>query len=355
MMTRARQTIVAVGLSAVLLVAIGLWTEMLCYPKDQLPLQVEPARRETGSGAQHPAAEIVATVNGRPITADAVRQEMIRRGADFLGGYDELEEKEALLEDVVRTEVLAQAAEQAGYDKDPEVVEATKRLMAQKYWAAHMGQVAVDEAEVTGDEVRTYYEQHRERWTTPERARGAVILLRFPPNATAEQQQAVREKAAAVLKEAKRQPPAERLFGSLAAAHSDDTATKLRGGDIGWIPKGGQHYRWDDAVVAALFSIADVGGLAAPVETARGVCLVKLVDRDGGGVDELAELAPRIRSEIANERRRSRDAREYAALRAQYDVTVDRDRLERVGPRRTDVAGAHGPPLFPVGEKAQGR
>lgn len=321
-----------------------------CSRDDGAP-NAEPAQESVSDAAPD---EMVARVDGQPITATALRKEMVRRGADFLDRFDELEEKEEVLEDLIRLEIMAQAAAKSGYAEDPEIQSGLKRMMAEKYWRDQVVQRRVEESIISDEDVRAYYESQAERWTEPERRRAAVIVLRFPPRALDADKEVARARLRGALKEARKQAGAiDRTFGPLARAHSDDPGSRERGGDIGWIPKGASIYRWDPRVVDTLFKLEKVGDVSAPVETETAIHLVKLVDRSGGTVRELSTVEAQIRSEIEAERGRTADDRQYRQLREEFEVAIDRVVLARVGPQKRAAADGDGPPAFPVGEQAQ--
>src|SRR6188768_2735261 len=83
-------------------------------------------------------APVLARVGGRVITADAFRAEMSRRSQQGNGAFRTPEQREALLEEMVRNAAIASAAATSGYDKDPEVLAALDRILADKYVRDHV-------------------------------------------------------------------------------------------------------------------------------------------------------------------------------------------------------------------------
>ncbi len=304
-----------------------------------------PAFAETVSGPGAEAANpTVATVNGVAIDADAVRWEMVRHGADFLPRFAKPEAKEAVVEELVRVEVLAQKAREEGYLDRPEIRRSVNRLLAEKYWSDQVEALQVPA--VTTAEAQAFYNQHRAEFTPPKRVRGAVIALRWKLNAADAERAEVRAKAQRIAAEAKGATP--RAFAALVAAHSDDLATRRTGGDTGFIVEGTTVFRFDPPVVDALFTIDQVGGVAS-VETERGVCIVRLTATEGGTVAPFAQVETTIRERLSVERRQQLQEERYAALRQHLDIAIDREVLLKVGPE--DLAAAARPPSFPVGEK----
>lgn len=103
---------------------------------------------------------------------------MARHGGHIPGRFDSMEQKEALLEEILRFEVLALKAKKLGYDKDPEIISNIKKMMAQKFWQDRI-ESKLKDIQVTDEEIKTYYETHLKDYTTPEMARAAVIYLKL--------------------------------------------------------------------------------------------------------------------------------------------------------------------------------
>ena len=70
--------------------------------------------------------------------------------------FDEIQEKQMALEAVIRAEVLARAAIEAGYDQDPEIQEEIKRLLGQRFWADQ--QRGRQPGVASEEDIRRYYD-----------------------------------------------------------------------------------------------------------------------------------------------------------------------------------------------------
>jgi peptidyl-prolyl cis-trans isomerase C len=288
---------------------------------------------------------VVATVDGKTIGASAVRKAMVRRGADFLARFSKLEEKQAVVEELIRTALLARAARQAGYLDDPEIRESIDDLLAEKYWRDQMRLARPPAA--TEQEARDYYDSHPAEFVEPVRVRGAVISLRWKQDADETARAAVRERAEGLVERARGM--SEREFAALVRAESDDPATKKYGGDTGFILEGTTVYRFDPPVLDALFAAPEVGDIRM-VELPRGVYVVRLTDRQGGEAQPFELVEAAIRRRLTADRRHEEDADRYAQLRRKADVRIDQQVLATVGPQQ--LAADSQPPSFPVGDRA---
>ncbi len=152
-------------------------------------------------------------------------------------------------------------------------------------------QVAVSDAEV-----QKYFEQHQAEFMQPTRIRARHIFLAAPEGSVPE------------LMEAKRramQDIVTRLgwgedFAQLAAAVSEDEATKTRGGDLGFFAA--------DRMPPEFFSAAEGLGVNAPprfVQSHLGFHALQVTDLHPSRPLTLADAMPEITALIAAEKRRS--------------------------------------------------
>ncbi len=289
----------------------------------------------------------VAVVDGASIDANQVRKEMIRQGADFLPRFTDVAEKKALVEKLVRIQVLAHAAREQGYAADPEIVDSLNRLLAEKFWRDSLAEQPIPRA--TEEEARAYYDSHLGDFVAPQRARGALIFLRWPSNATPEQRVEIRAEAEGLRAQAGGCD--EACFAALVDEHTDDPAARRRRGDTGFIVQGAAVFRIPPPVVDALFEVDAVGGVAPVVETDRGLYIARLSAREGGAVPEFALVEREVRARLSAERIEAREQSVYEELRKRHRIEVDLKALETIGPGQ--FAAGERPPSFPVGAPAR--
>jgi peptidyl-prolyl cis-trans isomerase D len=159
--------------------------------------------------------------------------------------------EEAWRRDLLRAKVV-QAAISGAQVSDDEV---TAFYLAQHEGAA-IGYVKFnafmfrDKAAATDAEAEEYAKAHAEeiqkkynedlvtRWTQPAAVKVRVITVPVPPTATAEQEKAAREKIDAAAREVK----AGKDFAEVAKEKSEDQASKAKGGELGFVSKGGSPY-----------------------------------------------------------------------------------------------------------------
>src|SRR5436853_90273 len=138
-------------------------------------------------------------------------------------------------------------------------------------------------ANIPQDQIRSYYEQHLDRYKMPDRAHVAHILFKTVGKTDSEAEE-IRKKSEDVLKKAK----SGANFGDLAKQYSDDT-TKETGGDLDWIVRGQTVAEFERAA----FSLP-IGSISDLVKTQYGFHIIKVIDRQAARTQTLDDVFPQI-------------------------------------------------------------
>jgi peptidyl-prolyl cis-trans isomerase C len=291
----------------------------------------------------------VATVNGEPIEARAVRRAMVRTGPSAAARLQTVEQKALVVEELVRIQVLAQLARDNGYAEDPEIREAVQMLLAERYWRDLTAQL--DRPDPSEGQVQAFFEANPELFTEPLRLRGSVLSLRLPGHGNDSAKDGNGEtiaRAQALLHQAQAADSAG--FADLARRFSNDPTTRARGGDMGFVVEGASVFRTEAAVIDALFKLAQPGDVSPLVITDRAVYIVRLQERQGGSALPLSVVVGDIRQRLILQQRDEDLAATYADLRSGFEVEIDRELLEHIGPQDSEASG---PPSFPLGEASR--
>ncbi len=96
-------------------------------------------------------------------------------------------------------------------------------------------------------------------------------------------------------------------FATLARELSQDEATREQGGDLGFFPRGRMLAPFEEAAFAL-----EPGALSAPVETERGVHLIRLEERRAGVDKKLEDVAEELARELLRDERARSTARAAA-------------------------------------------
>jgi peptidyl-prolyl cis-trans isomerase C len=215
---------------------------------------------------------VLATVNGKVLMRvsdferiigyyDAEKQEVLRQNPQF---------KATILERIVQAAVISQMARNAGFDKRAEVKEQLELLSNDFLASEYLRKGLTDTVTVTDEDVKIYYQAHKEEFGTPETVKARHILVAAQKSATEDERKAAREKAEGLQKRAR----SGEDFAKLAAEYSDDPASKTRGGDLGFFTKG----RMVPEFEKAAFSLKP-GEISDVIETPLGYHIIKVEEK----------------------------------------------------------------------------
>ncbi len=154
----------------------------------------------------------------------------------------------------------------------------------------------VPDMQASQEEIQKHYDDQAKQGKLgqPEERQASHILFQVKADATAEQKQAARAKAEAVVKEAQAKPGE---FADLAKKHSEDAGSAQQGGDLGFTQREG----WVKPFADAAFGM-QVNEIRGPVESEFGYHIIKLVAIKPATTKSLAEISPQIANEIKREK-----------------------------------------------------
>lgn len=174
--------------------------------------------------------------------------------------------------------------------------------------------LAVDDmaqqAVVSDEEVGKYYEEHAQQFQEAEQRQASHILITAAASASEKEKSAARVKAEQLFKDASNSP--ER-FAELAAKHSQDPGSAAAGGDLGMFARGAMVKPFEDAVFGM-----KMGEIVGPVQSDFGFHIIKLTGVKPGKVRSLAES----REEIALELKKQKAGKRFAEVAETFSNLV---------------------------------
>ncbi|MFW5868929.1 MAG: peptidyl-prolyl cis-trans isomerase [Armatimonadota bacterium] len=239
--------------------------------------------------------EVVATVNGQPIAASTLENELFRRWGDIaLGG-------------LIQELAIQQAADEAGISATAdEIDERADRFQKNidmnsgdgvgnfTMWLAQqkmtpyafrqwirtellLEKLVADEATVTDEEVETFWEQEQERFRQPERMRVSHICV-------ADRAEAQRIRAEVVA--------GEQSCEDAAKGHSIDPYTRDKGGEFGVIQRG------DSSFQDAAFALEDDSAMSEPVRSEKGWHIIRREEYMPEAIPSFEEVEDALRQQL---------------------------------------------------------
>lgn len=170
-----------------------------------------------------------------------------------------------------------------------------------------------EDLKVTDEDVRKYYEEHKEdRYSTPEMVRASHVLVDTRGLTTEDEKQEARAKAEKVLEEA-RKPDAD--FAELAREHSA-CPSKAQGGDLNFFPRRGAMV---EPFAAAAYALKP-GEISGVVETQFGYHIIKVTERQEADVTPFDEVKEAIENEVEGMKVQEVREKHLAARREQSRI-----------------------------------
>lgn len=239
-----------------------------------------------------------AGVNTRPaepgvlfkIGDEAITEETL---APILAKFPEKDKEEGKarwIKYLKETKVFSKEARKVDLEKDPEVATELKRKTNRILAKAFRQKFMKDKFKVGDKEIEDFYQSHLEQFRKPEKLRAKSILVQ------------TKEEAENILKNLKEGA----VFASLAVKKSLHPLASRRAGEIGWFGKGEK----DPALEKVAFSLK-IGQVSDIIKTQAGYEIIKLMDRQGGGIKPLDEVKQGIEMTLMMQRSEGEKQRYY--------------------------------------------
>jgi parvulin-like peptidyl-prolyl isomerase len=330
-----------------LLLVLAPFVAVACKACNEEALQPQNGAEASASAktlSPELAAKVLAKVGDREITLGEYAAALERMDQFERLRYQSPDRRKALLEEMIRVELLAAEARRRGLDKRPETQERTRQILRDELLKRTRDNLPAP-ADIPAAEVRAYYEKHRDQFREPERRRVAHIAV------------ADAAKAKRVLALAAKATPVE--WGRLVNEHSLDKPPKNSpspplelAGDLGIVSapgdRRGDNPRVPEPVRKAVFEIEKLGGVfAEPVAHGGRFHVVRMTGRTEARERALAEADRAIRVAILQERIKQSEEKLERELRGRYPVKIDEAALKRVALPTNSAQGAAVPPPQP--------
>ena len=223
--------------------------------------------------------------------------------------FEGAEGKERFLDELIKKELLYQEAQQKGLDKDEEFkqkIEEFKKITLIGYL---LEKEVEEQAELTDQEVKDYYEQHKEDFANITQMRASHILVK------------TESEAQQVLERIKK----GESFAKVAREKSIDPGSARNGGDLGYFSSG-QMVPEFEAAAARMKK----GEISPPVKTKFGYHIIQVTDKKVGKTIEFDKVKTLIYQRLSADKQKDIFDSYIAKLRNSYKVDVNQEALSKM-------------------------
>ncbi len=239
--------------------------------------------------------------------------------------------REQLLERWVQITLFAEEAKATKMDQDPafraKLEDVKNALLAQ----AFIEKKVEGKVTVTPDEVKAYYEAHKEEFSQPEMVKARHILVRVPSDADAKAWSDAETK----VKDIRKQLDKGKDFAELARQYSEDPGSKDRGGDLGFFPKGRMVPEFETAAFAL-----KAGDTSGPVKSPFGYHIIQVQERKDAAVTPFEDISQQVEQRLIAEKQQKLVEQITDELKKKFPVSIHKDRLPKP---EAAPQGAHSP------------
>jgi peptidyl-prolyl cis-trans isomerase C len=269
----------------------------------------------------------VASFNGDSITVEELKQRFSEMSPFLRSRYATVEQRKDYVDGLARFELLAQEAHRRGLQNDPEVIETAKKVMVQK-----LIQKEFDEKQgaVAEQEVKDYYEAHKNDYVKPELVRITDIFFAAPKEDAAARKKK-KAKAEEVLTKAKAINPADTTaFVALVRENSEDAKTKPMDGDSRFLSEADLTSQFGKEVATAAVNMKRAGELSNVIETPTGFYLIRFQSRQAALNLGMDQVKAQIENRIKHERRTQNFNKFVDTLKSKNGYKLNEEALSKV-------------------------
>lgn len=301
-----------------------------------------PLCEETAAAATNLPPDTLAIVDGRPVPLERWKPPRLTSGTTSA----EAQARKSLADLLLREQLIARAL-RAGLDRDADVRRSFENALIAKLKerevASHWHDAPSDPSPwaVSARSAASASAQ--------DQVRLAMLRLDASPKATPEKRAHLESRLQKARTLAGGHVPIPEGFGALAMTHSDDTATRMRGGDLGWLEADPTRYHLDSNVLSAGLALTTPGEISPVVHGKSGLYLVRLIDRKPAAARPDPTVSPEwARHRALMDQRKVAEATMLEETRRMIPVTLNAPLVEqRIAALTARPAPASGPPSSP--------
>ncbi len=286
---------------------------------------------QTGCGGDNVSGNerALARVGSETISESSFVGELERRAGRFSVDFSAPDARLSVIEEMIDERVQLARARDLGLDQAPDIKRELDAVLMRHLRERELVPV-IAEVTVTEDDVTSYFADHEEEFSRPERLRAAIVQLEVAPNASDAVRLRRRAEAEALHEEALLMSDGFHGFGPIAARASGHRASRYKGGDIGWLVRDEDRYPFDSAALEAIFALKSVGDIGPIVDGVDGLYLVRLIAVEPRSTPPLARVAPMIQQRLFDEKQKRVRRDWISILRSRAGVEYDPKRLAEI-------------------------
>ncbi|NQS89632.1 peptidylprolyl isomerase [Patescibacteria group bacterium] len=199
-----------------------------------------------------------------------------------------------------------------------------------------------DKIDVSEQTLKKYYQGNLDEFEVEEERRASHILIRLSSSATEEEEKKAKEK----IEEIERKIKEGANFNNLAKEYSEDPASAIKGGDLGFFT----YQTMTPSFSKAVFSLEEIGEVSPMVKTSFGYHLIKLIGIQPSYTVSFEEVKEEINNKVIEQESEKEAHREIEEIKERINERkISFEEYAKEYPDRVKIT-----PLFSRYEEIEG-
>ncbi|MEW6676048.1 MAG: peptidylprolyl isomerase [Nitrospirota bacterium] len=225
--------------------------------------------------------------------------------------FEDSSGKERFLDELIKKEILYQEALKKGLNKDTEYLKKVEDFKKITLVGQLLEKEIESKAKVSDQDVKDYYEKHRENFTAVSQIRASHILVK------------TEEEAKKILGRLKK----GENFAKIAKKISIDSGSAKNGGDLGFFSAGQMVPEFEAAAVKL-----KPGEISEPVKTQFGYHIIKVTDKKPGQPVEFEKIRGLLSQRLSAEKQKEVFDSYIEGLKKTYKVEINKEAISKLAP-----------------------
>ncbi|MCK5160742.1 MAG: peptidylprolyl isomerase, partial [Candidatus Aureabacteria bacterium] len=207
-----------------------------------------------------------------------------------------------------------------GFDKRPEMIEKLEEIKEAMIAQMFVEEKTLADVKITDKEVKKYYDEHEEEFSSPAQVRVSHILIKFDEDVTEEQKKEDKKKAQKALSRVKSGEDFSAVAKEVSTCPSSEN-----GGDLNFFARGRMVPEFEDVA----FSLG-VGDLSEIVETRFGYHIIKVTDKKEQKKIDFEEYKDKIK-DLLLQRKQGDVLKEWLVkIKSGADIEIKHDIMKKM-------------------------
>ena len=269
-------------------------------------------------------SNVVATINGEKITTQDLQNKFKELQLDKALGQPDADLENKVLQDMINEKLVEQKARKINLKTDKKFQDQLKENLDGFVMRKMYQDLITNTVEVEESDIKIYYEENKEKmFKQAEEIKASHILIKVEEDSTIKDVKKRAKKADKEaqkrLKELQKRIKQGEDFAELAKKFSKDNASREKGGDLGYFPRGKMVAEFEKAAWDL-----EVEEISKPVKTTFGYHVILLTDKRPEGYQPLDnQLTEIIKARLKRDQEQKRSVVFMDSLQASADYVFN--------------------------------